>query len=304
MSRPCELEIPSVQGLPENVLSVGRIFHLKCMPDSFFNIEGPNYLFVLPKEYQKAQPPIFKVLDFRWDNPQTLLITGVSYQVGQFEIPDFSVHLGEKDYSIGAIKFEVQSVIENPQEQKDPYGPIGPLKLAYPMFLWIILASLILVFLGQIIRIWLRRRQRQKLIESLLRHESPASPMSEFFSFYRSWQRKFYDLKDEDIRLNEAAEKIEHAFKLFLTRSFRVPAFEWSAPLVWKEILKQLSSEKNEKNQTEQLGKKVKSLLKEFKGFRQKNILKSQDVRQLLEESSQICQALDSYKKAKKEIPK
>ena len=228
----CKVDIPPIQKLNDNELTVGREFYLVCK-GVWPKVDLSEARLVLPE----ADKYKLQLLSAEYRSADEVDLKVVSYVAGPVQVQSPVLQAKEQSIEIGPVQFEVVSVLPtNPEEKVEPYGPVGPLELIWPLWLWVglvALAAMIATFGGQKLRRWLQRR---KLIEEMSAHDSALSALHQLHHTFRKLQREkeiYVGSKIDAATIKEAVQEIRQAFLLFLTREFQVPALTW--PL--KEVL-------------------------------------------------------------------
>lgn len=241
----CKVEIPTVQGLKDNELTVGREFLLVCDGEFPKDLQQEKLQFALKPE-QKFH---IHLLGFEFRSPMQADIKVTTYKAGEMQIDDLQLTDGAQTLSLGPVQFGVASVLPPPQPsqpgeqpvKQEPFGPIGPASIGVPMLYWGLVAAVLgLVALIAISRIY-RIVQRRNMLERLREHDSSLTPLSEFHQNYRRLQRAnpvFFGKEASKAEIDEVLVETHKMFKLFLTRQFRIPALEWSERLVMKDLKK------------------------------------------------------------------
>lgn len=238
----CKTEIPAIEGLKDNELTVGREFLLVCEGEFPKNLVQEKLHFLLKPE-QKYQ---IHLLGFEFRSPTEADVKVTVYKAGQFQIEDLLLSDGSQTLSLGPVQLAAQSVLPQPQPgeapvKQEPFGPIGPAQLGVPMLYWAILASCLgLVLLLALTKVY-RIVQRRNMLERLREHDSALSPLAEFHQGYRRLQRSnsvFFGKEPRREEVSEVLLETQKMLKLFLTRQFQVPAMEWGDRLVLKDIKK------------------------------------------------------------------
>lgn len=284
MSSRCQLEIPSIPGAETQELTVGREFFLNCEPERFVTLDNQT----VQLELEQQAPWQLKLLHAEWKDPQHLSLKLTSYRVGQHQLPDLKLKIGNEVLSLGPQSIHVQSVMKPEEPVQEPFGPIGPFQLSWPPVVWLILGVMLISLLSiSFFKIY-RYRQRKKVLEELQKYDSALSPLSELHSQYRKWQRK-YGLQTEDGQneiFQNALLEIEHSFRLYLTRTFRIPALEWSQALVADEVKRKIKKIP--------LHKDTKLILIEIDKAKKARKLKPAELLQLLEQARKNAESIDS----------
>ncbi len=283
----CELNIPTVKGLEDNILTVGRIFQLKCaapIPEDF-NFEAAHL--VLPESDKLA----FKIFKTVAQDKNTLLFEATLYRAGEWKAEDLVLDDGKHKISLGKFETQVQSVIPE-GVQAEGYGPIGPLIIPLPWIYIFIISSAILFLVGTLGLQWRRRWQRNSLLKRLREYETSLSPLQQFHAESRRWQREnsfFHDPKINDESLLKVLKEIDHHIRVYFIRRFQIPALEWSQKLILADLKKyhrRIYDEHRDiiKKWFTEIGK---ALSPQFQ-------LKAQDVVQFRDEARKLLEKLDS----------
>lgn len=277
MSYQCKIQIPPVEGLKEQELTVGREFILVCEGDFPKDLVTEKLHFVVDAKAKYAIQ--LRSMEFRSTTEADLKVT--SLMAGKIAIPNLQLTDDTQTLDLGQVAFEVTSVLPPPdpqnQTKQEPFGPIGPAQLPVPSLYWALLAGvLILAAVIAGMRIF-RAVQRRKMLEELREHDSSLSPLAQFHQGFRKLQRQnkvFFGVTNvppEDVL--QCVDDTYRMLKLYLTRKFQVPALEWSPRLVIKDI------RKHHPRHFAQDGDELGKLYKEYERASQdKEHLKAQDV--------------------------
>lgn len=288
----CALQIPKIEGLPDGVITVGRHFILECQGEFPKNFKPE----IWPIEFAENQNPhSLKILSANFLTPEKLQLEVTSYLPGAQQFQPLKFKSGEEKVDLGKVNFEVQSVIQKQEAQVEPFGPMA-LAMSWPLTLWLTL-GLILVLLATLVGLKLRTYfQRKNLIEDLRKHDSALSPLAEVHKAYRLWRREkafFYDEEVAAETLSEFQKEVDQAFRLFLTRTFKVPALKWTDRKILKDV------KKYHPEIFESDGLELKKLMLEMSKASLAKNLKSRDVVQLTENFRVIAEKIS---KARDEI--
>lgn len=279
----CEIKIPTVQGLDEGVLTVGRIFHLNCpakIPEGFnfsqakFDIKDPTH---------------FKILKIAAQDQSQVSIEATFYAPGEWKIEDLILTDSQSKISLGKFETLVQSVL-SPDVKPEPYGPIGPLKISVP-WLYVTIVGFVVLFMVSFLFIRLRRRwQRNSLLERLLEYETPLSALQQFHAESRRWQRQnsfFHDYQMDKSAI-AVLQEINKQVRVFFIRRFQIPALDWNEKLILLD-LKKYHRQIHDENQ--QIIKKWFSEMS--KCLSNEANVKAQDIIQLHHEARKMLEKLD-----------
>lgn len=276
----CELQIPKVEGLPDQVMTVGRKFILDCKGQFPKEFKPESW----PIEFAENQNPhSLKILSSNFISPEEVKIEATSYVAGGTEFKNlklkFSTAPDSNSVELGPLKFEVQSVIQQQAKPPEPFGPIA-LSMSWPLVWWFVIAIILLLISGSIGLRIRRAVQRKNLLEDLRKHDSSLTPLAEVHKQYRQWRREksfFYDQVNPSENLSDFLKEVDQAFRLYLTRAFKVPALKWNDRSVLKDI------KKYHPETFEALSLDLKKLMSELAKAKEATNLKSRDMIQLTE---------------------
>lgn len=287
----CQIIIPDVEGI-EKVLTVGRTFTLDCpeaQPPKFK--EGAALQFKLAPE----QKYVLKFLDWEKRADATassgVAVRATSYAVGKQKVDDVILTDGAEELHLGPLEFELHSVIDPQQAPPEPYGPIGPVTLPFPIGYFGPPFAILVILLIFALRMFLRRRQRRRLLERMREYEGTLPPLSEYHQKMR-WLRRESGL-DTDKELTHAENiaalrEVDRAFRIFLIRRFRWPAFDWSERTLLGEF------KRERKKLYEDSATDLRKILREFAAGLRAPKLESKDVLKILEESRRVADKLEA----------
>lgn len=277
MSYQCKTQIPPVEGLKDQELTVGREFILVCQGDFPKDLAQDKLHFVVEAKNKYAIQ--LRSLEFRSTTEADLTVT--SLVAGKMGFQNLQMTDGTQTLDLGPVDFEVVSVLPPPdpqnQTKQEPFGPIGPASLPVPPLYWALLAGVILLAAAIAGMKIYRVVQRRKMLEDLREHDAAISPLAQFHQSFRRLQRQnkvFFGV--QDVPLEDVLQTVDQTYdmlKLYLTRKFQVPALEWSSRLVVKDI------RKHHPRHYAQDGEELAKLYKEYeRAFQDREHLKAQDV--------------------------
>lgn len=289
----CKTEIPAVEGLKPAELTVGRDFILVCDGDFPRDLHQEQLQFVLKPEHKY----VLKLRSFEFRSVTTADIKVTSYTAGKFEFPDLQLTDGAQTLALGPVSFAVESVLPptdpaNPEAKPQPFGPFGPAQMSVPPLYWAILFSVIGLFVLALIAKIYRVVQRRNMLERLKEHDSALSPLSEFHKGMRTLARAntvFFGTKVEPDDVKLCLKQTDHMLRLYLTRKFRLPAFEWSDRLILKDI------KKHNRKVFDHYAADLKKLLKELsRGLQDKDTVTGQDALNIATQSRTLVEKMES----------
>lgn len=291
----CKTEIPAVEGLKDNEITVGREFFLACEGEFPKNLIQEKLHFVVD-EVHKYQ---IQLLSFEFRSPTQADIKITAYKAGNVQFQDLQITDGTETLSLGPIQYAVQTVIEQQQpkagqapQPPQPYGPIGPARMAVPMLYWAILGSAVMVALASVVAIVYRSVQRRMMIERLKEHDSALSPLAQFHQSFRRLQRMnsvFFGGKAEKAHIEQCLDETYQMLKLYLTRRFKVPALEWTPRLIIKDL------KKYQRPVYAEYGIELAQLFKEYeRGTQDKKNLNEEDVLVLTKQCRSLVEKMEA----------
>lgn len=274
----CAVETFPVKNLPDNVLSVGRIFFLSC--------EGN-----VPTEFQLAkanlnikEPLQLKLLSAQMRSPAHIDLKVVSYQVGVHELKEIQLSDGILSLPLNISQFEVKSVIkQNEPPPQAPFGPYGPFTLQLSILFWLLIAALILALTTGLVSFILKRRELKTRLVKVKEYDYALNPKDQFFRDMRTLKRAYFTKSEANMKLAndslvQAFELVEKSFFVLLTREFLALPFEWSSAKTFKFI-------KRNKRLSSKSVLELKIILNEvekLRSLRSKKEIESYDLKNLL----------------------
>ncbi len=209
----CKTEIPAVEGLEANQMSVGRHMILNCEGE-FTKAFDFSKAFIKMDENSKNTVRVFKA---EARTPDSFDVNLTLYAAGQYQFPDLLLSDGTNEISLGRQQFQVKTVLEKTEDGKPPppFGPVLPLTLAWPpiyaiLFFAVLASGLVFLILS------LRRRSRLKrLIDRLKTHDSSIDADVQFYRTMRLLEKSGYPVSE-----------MEEAFRLYALRIFQLPLFD------------------------------------------------------------------------------
>lgn len=198
----CQLEIPEVQGLESEKLTVGRTFFYHCKGDwPSLDIDNLKMQAIGGEDSTTYD---LRLLNFELRDPKSADLLLVSYRPGSHQFSEINLTDGTTTVTLPPLTLNVQSVI-NPNEKVEPFGPIGPLPLSVPWVYWIILVSVIgivalLTALG-----WKRRQDRKNTLNEVIQRTTHGTPLIQFHRELRILTKRA-GLSDVDQNLKMPAQ--------------------------------------------------------------------------------------------------
>lgn len=299
VSVQCKFEIPKVEGLKDNEMTVGREALVTCEGEFPKNLQVDKLHFVETAE----QKYLIKLLKARMESPSKAVFVVTGYKAGNIEWPDLQMTDGTETFSLGRIEYFMQTSIPKPegvdaggaqqaQAKIEPYGPIGPAELSVPHLYWVILVAVLGLIIAGIVFKVIRVIQRRNMIERLKEHDSALSPISQFHQSMRKVQRSnpaFFSGQTTADDISKAMEEMRHMLRLYITRKYQIPALEWSARLIAKDI------KKHHRKVYAECGKDMQDLIKEYQhAFENKQNVTASDVVNLSKRTRNLVETMES----------
>lgn len=220
-------------------LTVGDLFKLSCSGE-------PNQLdqAKLSLRRPKENPHALKIVKVESLGESSLEFTVTTYVAANepIEVVAYGITDGENTIEFNSFNLNTKSVItqENNPEGK-PFDAFGPIAASYPIWIWIAIALVALAIVGVIVRMYRISRQRKDFLRELAERSTALAPYHQFQKDLRVITR---DLPVSHLEqwqpalAEQTVDKLDSAYRWFLSREFKVPALKWSATLVHNEIRK------------------------------------------------------------------
>ena len=213
-SLSCQVKIPEIKGLKDQEITVGRHVFLQCRGDLVKDISW-SQLQVKSEE----KNPDYKVKIFKAEVPTNsdVMIDLTFYSAGEFKYSDFILTDGQNEIHLGTQNFKVETVIEKSTDQKppEPFGPVLPATLSWPILYTVVLVGCSLLILALLAWVIQRRLYYRKLVTKLKDYDSSIPRDLQFYKAVRAAEASLQQLPD-----------LEHAFRLYILRAYKIPAFD------------------------------------------------------------------------------
>lgn len=302
----CKIEIPQVQGLQDNELTVGREFLFVCDGEFPKDLKQDKLEFVKTPE-MKYQ---IKLLGFEFRSSTQADIKATSYVVGPLRLPQLQLTDGNYVLNLGDQVFTLATVITPPAETggvpaeagaqsqtaappPQPFPAMGPMNIPVPVLYWTILAVVVGGICVSLVYKVFRVIQRKNMLEKLKQYESVQTPEQQYHASYRKLQRTspiFYDqvINTEDVQV--VVRDTMTFFKTYLTRKYQVPALDWNDKLILRDI-KKYHPKVYEEHQ-----KDLEKILKEYSlALKEQNKLTQVDAKNLANNSRSLVEKLERF---------
>lgn len=233
----CQVRMPESASGGESSpgLTVGQRFAFHC--------EGPWPTMdaaTVELRLEEADKYKLKLLKFQSADPGAADLEVVSYVVGPHELKAVQLTDAQNSVVLGDLKFEVKSV-QNPEEPvQEPFPPLGPMTF-FPVLFAVVIAALIAALAGGVFIGMLRRRHRRKILNEVLDKVYQSTPAPEFYRELRALSREYLFMTDpkastEGAPLTEILRAINRHFRVYLVRTYLVPAHRLPATKILKEL--------------------------------------------------------------------
>lgn len=212
----CDINIPEVKGLESQKMTVGRHLVLNCKSDTSFESIDPAQLSLKSAVHD---PITYKVFSIQKISSDQLTIDMTFYAAKEIQPTEFVLFDGSTEHQINASVIKVESVLQPTQDGKPPqaFGSVFPISQSIPLSYYIIvLSAVVLVAVYTFLKVK-RLNYYRKLKEKLSAHDSPTDPDVQFYRTLRAAEKLSYPLNT-----------LEHAFRLFCLRTYRIPMFDLS----------------------------------------------------------------------------
>ncbi|MBC7420385.1 MAG: hypothetical protein H7328_06610 [Bdellovibrio sp.] len=213
MAVRCKTEIPAIEGLEANQMTVGRHVLINCEGDwdQSFNF---TQAFIKLEENQKY---VVKVLKAEARSVASFDVDFTFYQPGTYQFQEFILSDGTNEIQLGAQQFQLNSVVEKTADGKppQPFGPLFPLTIPWPPIYAILLVALLVTGLVNLIYQLRRRARFKRLIDSLKTYDSSVGPDVQFYKTMRNLEKNSYPI-----------DEMEKAFRLYALRVYQIPLFD------------------------------------------------------------------------------
>lgn len=287
-----ECKLTKVEGGPElNVLTVGAKFAMHCEGPTITPWVGvPALQFAKPEE--EFSLAILNV-DNAGANSADFVVTG--YKPGEHS-GLVSLGAGENQVRVTGVQWTIQTTVKAEQgQQPKPIPPFGPLYISWPMWLWISLATAILLIIGVIWWRLRRRLARKRLLDKIKSQSSVLSPYAQLHKDFRALLRRYegFSRPDDEHKPEEYAAKLNESFRNYLSRQLLVPATEWSDAAIVRDI------RKRHKSLYKRHGKELYGLLHELKRAQFSKRLSFTDCNQLHEMARKVTEKVENHKEAR-----
>jgi hypothetical protein len=216
--------------------TVGEVFQINCAGAS---LELTEPLKIINPEEAKYSLVYLKTLK-KSENELQFLAT--SYAAVTVQHP--FIHVTDaKDGGFMSQPMEIraQSVIDPKNPPQAPFGPIQPLSMNWPYWIFFAMLLIAAVLIGWV-AIFLRRIfQRRNLEKNIRKFQSPLGSYHQFSKDLRLLKRGVVFSQNADwgeAQTKSFLEKLNEIYRMFVLREYTVPALSWSTSQIAKHVRK------------------------------------------------------------------
>ena len=291
MSLQCQIDVPAVNGLKDQEITVGRHLILNCRGDwdKSFDFSKAKFEFADIKLHN-----MFKITKAEARDTTSFDIDMVSYVAGESKFEALIITDGVNRIPLGAQKFNVVSVLPKPEEQQlneqgqpEPPKPFGyavgevSWPYVYIIFIFLIILSLVIIMVRRF-----QIRQKIKSYQSIVAsYESAISPDNQFYKKMRTLEKSEYPLSD-----------LDEAIKIYLMRAFQLPFLNLNTSVLFRLMIKKYPREKK-------IVKSIDLILKDLDLFKKSSHVTTEQKTKLVNQFYAVmiqCEALRQKKTSAK----
>lgn len=169
------------------------------------------------------QKYILKVLNVKKSSDEELSLDFTIYAPGDYKISEMVLSDGVNELTLNGASVKVESVIKPSSDGKpqEPYGPIFPIGIDVPMFYYLGVILVLLLFVAYGAYQVKRKIFYKTLKDKLNKYSSPIAPDIQFYRAIRKAEKAGYPLQD-----------VEEAFRLYNLRAYHLPMFDLNNPRI------------------------------------------------------------------------
>jgi hypothetical protein len=225
-------ELPKAPNKPEGY-TVGEVFTVSCTGDAL-DLKAP-LLLKMPEGFEYTLV-LLKELEF---TSARVSYEATTYRVSKNQLPFLHFADAEgKGFVSQPINVNSISVIEGTPPEA-PYGPIVPMPMVWPLWLFFTGFVIALVLMGWL-GIFLKKRiQRKNLEKNIRKFLSPMGSYHQYQKDVRILRRGVLFSERHQwtsSQVQNYIKELDEYFRMFLLREFTVPATTWSSRQTQKEI--------------------------------------------------------------------
>lgn len=239
----CAIDVPQVPDMPDQQLTVGRIFYYKCEGDwsTQMQMENLKVQFAPTEQGPELSPYSLRALGFELRDPKTAELKLVSYQPGRHQLGQVTIMDGDKKIELPGFEIQVQSVIPEEQQQPKPFPAMGPLSLSIPMVYWLILLSVLGIAIFSMALAYRKKKDRLLCLKKIKNDYTGPSPLVQFHRDLRVLTKKS-GLTDVDHQIKipprEYLDQLRNYCDLYWGQKLKVALYQRSHGLFESEMKK------------------------------------------------------------------
>lgn len=299
----CQVEVPNIANSgASNVgsqLTVGDVFFLICRwPAAASSLKEPAAAPLLkePLELRLDKQDQYKLdlIRFTPKDSQEFQLMVRSLKPGKHQLNAVQLVDANSSVVLNPIQFEVQSIL-NPNEKTEPYGPMGPISLGYPLLLWVIAASVLLMAVSILSVLMWRRWRVRKWMQQMGFEKSTQQASTEFYFQVRRLSRK---TENPEMLFAE----LQKSVLFYLGRQFQLPTYFLAPRKILSFIEKDLrrfmdDDQRAQEAHLEKTIKELRSFFAEASRIKKGLQLSMSDFQQLLSQARHIVDGIEIWKR-------
>lgn len=232
----CQLTSLATQNKAPNTVAsntVGTLMELRC--------EGETINLVEPLKIKpaKGQEYILKLLEPLEISENHILYLATGYRAGEYQGSFRIEDSAGKSFMTSPLQVKVESVLDPSKPDQKPFGPIAPMTLDWPVWIFFTAAVVAVVLLGWFLIFFRQWNQRRTLEKNIKKFQSPLGSYHQFSKDIRLLKRSvvFSERQQWPQELVEHyLNTLEESFKLYILREYVIPATSWSSAKVFSEL--------------------------------------------------------------------
>jgi hypothetical protein len=227
----CKVETPPKD---EKGYTVGEVFEWEC--------GGPALTLKEPLKVQLPEQGAYALVLLKplKISENSIRYQATSYRVGNIKFETLDVIDSEgRGFMTDRFELKTQSIIDPQNPPKEPYGPLAPYKMGWPMWIFFSAVVVVLVLIAWSLVFFRRRLQKNILEKNIKKFQTPLGAYHQFSKDLRALKRSFVFSEYQTWTPEQTAEflsKLNESFRLFVLREFTVPATTWSISPILREI--------------------------------------------------------------------
>ncbi len=212
-------------GVPEEGITVGQIFELKCGGNPVVGLSIQTLGLELPKPDRYR----LKVLSSKAASETGVHFQVTGYQPGPNSLENVVLTDGLVRITLTGIKFEVGSVLSPLDQDPKPFPPESPVGMMWPVEVIGMISTFVVLLIALGVRVFYQRRKNTEFQSWLTSHRTPLSPMDQLNKEFRRVAKERNPLAQ--------VQELEKVLREYLARELRHPVLDGSP----KKILKAAS---------------------------------------------------------------